>query len=221
MNIIDAIIGRQAVRAFVDRPVDDTLIAQILDTARWSPSGVNTQPWFVEVARGKTLARITDSIIEYCEAGGPPQPDYAYYPDNWESPYKDRRKACGLSLYSALDIGREDKEQQKQAKYNNYRFFNAPVELFIFIDRQMNQGSWLDLGMFVQSIMLAAREFGLETCPQASVADYPQLIRAELGVDDSRLLACGIALGYADPTAAVNQYRLERETVESFTRWHD
>lgn len=221
MNTLDAIQRRHACRAFIDRPVDRQLIEQILDTARWAPSGVNTQPWQVAVVQGQTQSAITQALIDAREAGLPPHPDYAYYPQQWREPYKSRRKTSGLALYSALGIGREDHEAQKQAWYNNYRFFGAPVGLMLFIDRDLNQGSWLDLGMFIENIMLAAVDLGLASCPQAAFADYPDPIRRILNIQEDMLLACGLSLGYPDLDHPANNYRTEREAVESFCHWYD
>ena len=221
MNISTAIQQRHACRAFLDTPVSDDVIRQILDVARWSPSGVNTQPWKVAVVRGQRIQAITDALIAAKESQQLANPDYEYYPTSWEEPYKTRRKTCGLALYGALEIKREDTEKQKQAWYDNYRFFGAPVGLFIFIDAQLNQGSWLDLGMFVQNIMLAAMDQGLATCPQASLADYPDIIRQQLDWQGNDSLACSISLGYADTEHPVNRYRLDRESVDAFTHWYD
>jgi len=221
MDIKTAILQRHACRAFLDKAVSDDLLKAVLDIARWAPSGVNTQPWKVAVVRGYHKQALTDALIQARDNDQQPNPDYAYYPTAWIDPYKSRRKACGLALYAALEIGREDSEKQKQAWYNNYRFFGAPIGLFIFIDADLSQGSWLDLGMFVQNLMLAAAGEGLATCPQASLADYPDIVRQQLDWPASDKLACGISLGYADKAKPVNQYRLEREPVDSFTKWYD
>lgn len=221
MDISTAIQQRQACRAFLDKPVSDDEIRQILDTARWAPSGVNTQPWKIAVVRGQRQQTITAALIAAKESQQEAKPDYQYYPSNWDEPYKTRRKACGLALYGALQIGRGDSEKQKQAWYNNYRFFGAPVGLFVFIDAELAQGSWLDLGMFIQSIMLAAMDHGLATCPQASLADYPDIIRQQLDWHGNDKLACGLSLGYADRDHPVNRYRLKREEVDTFTYWYD
>ena len=221
MDIITAIRDRHCFRAFLDRPVEPELVHTILDIARWAPSGVNSQPWQVAVVRGKTRERIGDAIIAAREAGQKENPDYPYYPDEWREPYVSRRKTCGLALYQALGIGREDRDKRIEAWYRNYRFFGAPVGLLFFMDRGLQTGSFLDMGMFLQNIMLAAREYGLETCPQASLAEYPDIVREILELPDDRLLLCGMALGYPDPDAPVNRFRLEREPVENFTRWYD
>jgi len=213
--------SRRSTRAYLDRDVDRTTVTAILDAARWAPSGVNTQPWHVVVVRGAAKQRLTDAILSARNEGATEAPDYRYYPSDWFDPYKERRKRSGLALYQALNIGRDDVEKRKEAWDNNYRFFGAPVGMLFFVDKRMNQGSWLDLGMFIQNVMLAARAFGLDSCPQASLADYPAIIRGELKMEEHWQLACALSLGYADAQHPVNQYRTEREPVDEFTRWFD
>lgn len=220
MDTLEAMRGRASTRAFRDQSVSTNQVQSILDAARWAPSGVNIQPWQVAVVRGATKERLAEAMIAARESSQA-NPDYQYYPSDWVEPFKERRKQCGLALYQALEIRREDKDKQKAAWNNNYRFFGAPVGLLIFLDRRLGQGAWIDMGMFMQNIMLAARAEGLATCPQASVADYPDLVRDLLGIEPELALLGGIALGYADTEAAVNRYRTEREPVENFTRWYD
>ncbi|HID46679.1 MAG TPA: nitroreductase [Chromatiaceae bacterium] len=221
MNVIEAIESRISTRAYLDKPVGKDRIKKLLDAARWAPSGVNTQPWQVAVVQGEKLRQLSDAFLRRAEAGVKPAPDYAYYPGEWVIPYKARRFRCGMDLYKALGIGREDKEKRRQAALDNYRFFGAPVSLFFFMDKALGKGSWLDMGMFIQSVMLAAREYGLGSCPQASTADYPDVVREKLGVPDQNLLLCGMALGYPDDTHPVNQYRTLREEVDAFTSWFE
>jgi len=221
LELDQALRTRSATRAFLDRRVDHATIRAILDAARWAPSGVNTQPWQLAVVECETRERLTAALIEARKSGRKPNPDYAYYPDQWRSPYRERRKACGLALYGALGIGREDKGKAEQSWNNNYRFFGAPVGLFFLIDRDLNQGSWLDLGMFVENVMLAALDHGLATCPQASLADYPDVVREVLALPDGVAVACGMSLGYPDPEHPVNRFRTEREAVDAFTRWYE
>jgi len=221
MNLEEAIVGRYSCRAYLDRAVPRGVIEKILDTARWSPSGANLQPWQVAVVQGETKERLSRALIETFEQGEKPAPDYPYYPKEWPEPYRSRRFQCGMALYQALEIERDDKARRLEAWKENYRFFGAPVALFFFVDRVMEQGAWLDMGMFVQSVMLAARDQGLESCPQASVADYPEVVRQVLGMDDDKLLLCGLSLGYPDPEHPVNNYRTDREPVESFTKWFE
>jgi len=221
MNINEAIKSRISVRAYLDKPVSKETITQILDTAKWSPSGTNTQPWKVVVVQGKTKDAITEGFLDAQKNGVKPNPDYQYYPETWIEPFKARRFQCGMDLYKALEIGREDKDKRIEAGLDNYRFFGAPITLFFFIDKVMGKGSWFDMGMFYQSIMLAAREHGLGSCPQASTSDYPDLVREKLGVSDNFDLMCGLSLGYPDDSKPVNQYRTARENVEDFTSWFD
>lgn len=221
MHVAEAIRGRHSTRAFLDQPVAHETLNELLDIARWAPSGVNTQPWHVAVVQGETKARLSAALLGAREAGQTPNPDYSYYPDEWAEPFKGRRVACGKALYSALQIERHDKERQKTAWENNYRFFGAPVGLLFFIDKRLNKGSWLDMGMFLQSVMLAARGLGLATCPQASLAEFPDIVRGLLGMPAQLAVVCGMSVGYEDTAHPVNQYRLEREAVEAFTRWYD
>jgi len=221
MHTLDSITTRQSSRAYLSREVSQESITKILSVARWAPSGANMQPWRVAVVSGKTKQRIGDAIIEARHSGHTAEPDYRYYPDEWFEPYKQRRNDTGLALYSALDIGREDKQARLDAWDNNYHFFGAPVGLLIFLDRRLGQGSWIDIGMFMQNILLAAQAEGLATCTEASVAEYPDIVRDILGIEHSWTLAAGIALGYADKDAAVNNYRTSREEVGNFTSWHE
>ncbi|MEJ2360492.1 MAG: nitroreductase [Gammaproteobacteria bacterium] len=220
MDTLQVMQQRHCVRAFLDKPVSETSLRQILDAARWAPSGVNTQPWHVAVVQGEIKQALSRRLLEQRDNDVAPNPDYAYYPDHWVEPYRSRRIQCGKTLYTALDIAREDKQRQRIAWENNYRFFGAPVGLLFFIDRELNQGSWLDLGMFLQNVMLAARATGLDTCPQASLAEYPDVVRNELKLPAEWAMVCGMSLGYADNSQPVNQFRLPREDVDSFTHWY-
>ncbi len=221
MDVIEAIRGRASTRAYLDKPVPRDVVSRVLDAARWAPSGVNTQPWQVRVAMGAAKQRISDEILAARKAGQDPLPDYKYYAKKLSEPYRSRQKSCGLALYGALGIQRQDSERREAQWMKNYSGFGAPVELFVFIDSTLEKGSWVDTGMFIQNIMLAARGFGLETCPQAAMAEFPEIVRRTLVVPKELSLICGIAIGYADPSDPVNRYRTEREPVESFTKWHE
>lgn len=221
MQLLDAMKKRQSTRAFLDREVPRETIHAILDAARWAPSGVNMQPWKVAVVQGRTKQRLGEAIIAAREAGEEENPDYRYYPEEWFEPYKGRRRETGMALYGALGIGRDDQRKRLDAWYNNYRFFGAPVGLLVFLDRRLGQGSWIDIGIFIQNILLAAEDAGLATCPQASLGEFPDIAREILGIEQQWALACGISLGYPDPDAAVNGYRTPREPVEHFTHWYE
>ena len=216
MDVFQAIRDRASTRAFQDRPVPKEVIHQVLDTARWAPSGVNTQPWHVAVATGSTKKKISDALLEAHHSGQQSTPDYKYYADPFPRRYRARQVACGAALYGALGIQRDD----KQARVNQW-LKNFVVELFFFVEDTLEKGSWLDMGMFIQNVMLAVRGHGLETCPQFSMAEYPDIVRSILELPDSLLLICGLAVGYADRDDPVNNYRTEREPVEKFAQWFE
>lgn len=220
MDVLDAMHSRASTRAFLDKPVPRETVGAILEAARFAPSGVNHQPWRVAVVTGQTKANLSAALLAARVNNEPERADYPYYAKTWEEPYKARRLACGLALYTALGIKREDAERKIKSWNLNYSFFGAPVGLLFFIDRHLEKGSWIDTGMFIQNVMLAALKFNLATCPQASIAEYPDLARKILNVPDTRLLVCGMALGFPDKTAAVNRYRTNREEVKNFTDWY-
>jgi nitroreductase len=220
MNVIETIKERYSTRAFLQDTIKQETLHAILETARWAPSGVNSQPWKVVVLGQDSIHTLAKSLTHARVNGTEPRPDYTYYPEHWKDPYLTRRRTCGLNLYRALGIGAKDREQQIEAWNRNYRFFDAPNGLLFFIDKDMQTGSWIDMGMFMQNIMLAAKSFGLDTCPQASLAEYPDIVRAQFKIESNWWLLAGMAIGYADPTAAVNQYRLPRESVDNFTQWY-
>ena len=219
MNVSDALLKRKSTRAFLKKEVSSETLRGILDVARYSPSGVNTQPWQVAVVTGGKKQSLCAKIEQQFRNSGKGKPDYSYYPDEWKDPYRSRRKACGLQMYSALKISREDKERQRDQWSANYRAFDAPVALFFFLDPVLGTGSFVDYGMFLQSVMLAAVEKGLATCPQAALGEYPDLVKQELGYPDETTLVCGMALGYEDKNAVVNSYRTDRLQVDEFTQF--
>lgn len=219
MNVIQALEQRKSTRAFLSKKVEQEKINTILNAARHAPSGTNTQPWQVAIVTGEAKTKLQTKIEETFRAGDKGKADYTYYPDEWKPPYASRRKECGLLMYKTLGITREDKERQINQWAANYRAFDAPVMLLFFMDDVMQTGSYIDYGMFLQSVMLAAVDQGLATCPQASLADYPEIIKAELGYTEETVLLCGMALGYEDKDSLVNSYRTSREDVDSFARY--
>lgn len=196
-------------------------IEQLLDAARHAPSGVNTQPWQVAVLTGETKQRLQAELERRHRSGEAACMDYQYYPVEWTGVYRERRKACGLQLYSALQIGREERQRQVDQWAANYRAFDAPAMLLFFMDSGMGTGSFLDYGMFLQSLMLAAEEAGLATCPQAALGEYPDVVKTMLGYPKDSILIGGMALGYEDRDAVANSYRTPREAVRTFTRFFD
>lgn len=221
MRFSEIITNRKSTRAFLDKAVEPEKIQHLLELASHAPSGVNTQPWQVAVVSGEKKKQLETLMEEAFRSGTKSAMDYQYYPVQWKEPYKSRRKACGLKMYSTLNITRDDKQRQLDQWASNYRAFDAPVVMFFFVDAMAEKGTFLDYGMFLQSVMLAAVDQGLATCPQAALAEYPQIVKTALGYDDDLVLICGIALGYEDTDALVNSYRTDREDYSNFTRFFD
>ncbi len=220
MSVKTALERRRSVRAFIDREVKRETIERILSLARLAPSGGNTQPWQVAVVAGERKRRLQQEIEAAFLKGEPAKMDIQYYPKIWQSPYQERRRECALQLYQALDIRREDRKRRKAQWLANYRAFDAPVMLLFFVDAVMDTGAYLDYGMFIQSVMLMAVEEGLGTCPQASLGEYPSIVKRSLGYPEESVLICGMALGYEDPAAPINHYRTPRVASSEFTRFY-
>ena len=223
-----AITSRMSVRAFSPKPVDRTLIEDILRVASRAPSGTNTQPWRVYVLQGEARDSLVSKVCSAHDAlrADPSlaqqyREEYDYYPTQWVSPYLDRRRENGWGLYGLLGIGKGDKEKMHAQSQRNFRFFDAPVGLMFTVDRVLGRGSLVDYGMFLQNLMIAARARGLHTCPQAAWNQFGRIILPHIGANDSELLVCGMALGWADPDAVVNTFRTPRESIDSFTHWLD
>ena len=217
-----AIITRRSLRAFLPTPVPRATIEAILEVAARAPSGTNTQPWKVYVLTGEAKAELSRKVAaayDDPEERAQHSEEYAYYPTEWKSPFIDRRRKVGWDLYGLLDIAKTDKARMHAQHRRNYEFFDAPVGLIFTIDRVMRQGSWLDYGMFLQSVMVAARGRGLDTCPQAAFTQFHRIITEHLGAPDSEQVVCGMSLGWADREAIENTLVTEREPVSSFARF--
>jgi nitroreductase len=219
MDVKKALSERKSTRAFVDKEVPIEVINAIIEQAKTAPSGVNSQPWQIAVVTGDSKTKLCDKMEKAFRAGKKGAMDYDYYPTEWVDVYKERRKACGLLMYSTLEISREDKQKQLDQWALNYQAFGAPVILLFFIDKVMEKGSYMDYGMFLQSIMLSAVEHGLATCPQAALGEYPEIVREELCYSQDKVLLCGIAIGYEDKSAIVNSYRTPREELDKIVRY--
>jgi nitroreductase len=222
-QVVDhAIITRQSIRAFLPTPVPRSTIEEILSLATRAPSGTNTQPWKVTVLTGAARDRVSAAIMR---AYNDPElrrlhaEEYAYYPTQWVEPYLGRRRKIGWDLYGLLGIGKSDKDRMHLQHGRNYVFFDAPVGMIFTIDRVMEQGSWLDYGMFLENIMIAARARGLDTCPQAAFTQFHRVIKDELGLPDNEMVVCGMSLGYADMSQIENALQTEREPVAGFARF--
>jgi nitroreductase len=221
--VVDAAItSRRSIRAFLPTPVAREDIEAILEVAARAPSGTNTQPWKVYVLLGEKKEALSARIMQaYLDPGQNRQhtEEYAYYPREWASPYIDRRRKVGWDLYALLGLARENKAGMAAQHARNYRFFDAPVGFIFTIDRIMEQGSWLDYGMFLENIMVAARGRGLDTCPQAAFTQFHKLIGEELGLPDNEMVVCGMALGYADMSKVENTLQTERAPLADFVKF--
>jgi len=218
----DAITSRHSMRAFLPTPVPRETVEDILRLAARAPSGTNTQPWQVHVLIGAARQRLSDRICAIHEDPAElarHEREYDYYPKEWTSPYLDRRRKVGWDLYALVGIAKTDREAMHRQHGRNYRFFDAPVGLIFSIDRAMGQGSWLDYGMFLQNLMVAARARGLHTCPQAAFTQFHRVIAEELSFKPEQMLVCGMALGYADPAAVENGLVTERADLSEFVRF--
>ncbi len=225
-DVDTAIQGRMSARAFTSQAVEPQMLRDILAVASRAPSGTNTQPWKVYVLQGGSRAGLVDKV---CAAHDALRADpalaalyseaYDYYPTQWASPYIDRRRENGWSLYGLLGIGKGDKDKMHQQHQRNYRFFDAPVGLMFTIDKVMGRGSLLDYGMFIQNIMVAARARGLHTCAQAAWNPFASIVLPHIGAGPDEMLVCGMSLGWADAQDPVNSFQTPRVPVDEFTHW--
>ena len=223
-----AIESRFSARAFLSEPVPRDIIEDILRVASRAPSGNNAQPWKVYVLKGQSLASLIGKVSKAHDAvyADPSlaeeyREEYDYYPRQWISPYIERRRENGWSLYGLLGITKADKDKMHAQHNRNFRFFDAPVGLMFTVDRIMGQGSLLDYGMFLQNIMVTARARGLHTCPQAAWNGFAKIILPHIGAGPDEMVVCGMALGYLDESNVVNTLQTPREAVQSITTWLD
>lgn len=223
-----AIQDRTSVRAFLPDPIDKATITDILRVASRAPSGTNIQPWKVYVLSGESKNTLSakvraahDAVFEDPSLAKHYTEEYAYYPRQWFSPYIDRRREVGWGLYNLLGIEKGDKSRMHAQHQKNYDFFGAPIGLMFTVHRDLGQGSILDYGMFIQSIMVAAKARGIDSCPQAAWNDFAKIILPHIGASEDEMLVCGMALGYADPSAVENTLETSRVPPEAFTTWLD
>ena len=214
MDVTEAVDSRKSIRAFLDKAVDDSLIKELLEVASRAASGGNLQPWKIYVINGKTMNSFHKFQSEWTETE---TPAYAIYPENLKEPYKTSRYEVADDMYSLLGIEREDKEARFKQVLKNYEFFGAPAAFFCFVDRQMGRPQWSDLGMFLQTFMLLAREAGLDTCPQEAWAMKQESVTTFVEAPDELMLFCGMAIGYQDESEKVNELRTSRRPIEDWT----
>lgn len=216
-----AIASRRAVRAFLPDPVDPALVRRLIALAAQAPSGTNMQPWRLRVLGPRTRAKLETALVAALDDPSPREEEYRYYPATLREPYLSRRRKVGWDLYGLLGVAKGDHAGMRRQTEANLRFFGAPVALMLTVDRDLEIGSWLDLGAFVQTLLIAAQGHDLDSCPQAIFASFHGIVRRELSIPQSEVVVCGIALGKADPDAPANRLVPEREPVEGFTSWLD
>ena len=220
-TVSDAVLSRRSCRSYVKRPVAVGTVRQLIEAARYAPSGGNLQPSIVHVLAGEALARfraVMAQKVRTTPLGG--VPEYNVYPPNLKEPYRTRRFKVGEDMYRHLGVSREDRDARVRQFARNYDFFGAPIGMFFFLDRSMGPPQWSDLGMFIQTLMLLARERGLETCAQEAWSAWHKEVTEFLGVSPELMLFCGLALGYADYAAPINRLRAERITLDEFAQFH-
>jgi nitroreductase len=214
-----AIAGRRSVRAFLPTPVPRADVERLLDLAARAPSGTNMQPWHGYAVTGAPLRTLAAALVAEHMAGRHGESEYRYYPETFPEPYLARRRKVGWDLYGLLGIARGETGKMTAQHARNFDFFGAPVGIIFTIDRRLEIGSWLDYGMFLGNVMVAARGMGLDTCAQAAFASHHRTIRAQLPIPDGEVVVCGMALGHADPEAAVNRLVTERAPAREFCRF--
>jgi len=213
-----AILTRRSVRAFLPTPVPRETVEEILTLASRSPSGSNIQPWKVRVIAGDTRKRVSAAIHAALDRDGEDghKREWNYYPVQWREPFLGRRRKIGWDLYGLMGIKKGDFDATEKQRRRNYDFFDAPVGLLFTLDEDLEIGSWLDLGIYIGAVMIAARGMGLDTCPQAALANPHDVLRAELAIPQSEIIVCGMALGHADPDAPENRLVTERAAASEF-----
>lgn len=219
MHAEDALISRRSIRAFEDRPVPDDLMRRVLEAARWAPSGSNIQPWKVHVLNGDARQRYTDAVLAAEQNGEAREMEYHYYAPEWREPFLARRRACGFGLYGAMGIARDDREARHDAFVSNFKFFGAATGLLFWIPSDLEHGSWLDYGTFIQSISIAARGWGLSTIAQGALGEFPHVAHNMFDIGDDFTLIGGMSIGWPVEDAPVNLFQPDRVDVDEFTIW--
>ena len=218
MDVIEAIKSRKSIRAFKPDPVPKEVLKKLMEVCLHAPSSQNSQPWEFAIVGGKAIDEIKQAIVGQALADVEPNPDFPWF--NLSEPYKSRSREVGWQLYGALGITREDREGRRQWALHGMKFFDAPNGIILYIDRALDNRALVDAGIIVQTIMLAALEYGLGTCPQAAVVAYPDVVRRVLGIEDSKIMVCGIAIGYPDWDHPANNFQSSREPLEALAIWH-
>ena len=222
MDVFEAVESRISCRWFLDKPVDHALVRELIARAARAASGGNLQPWRIYALTGAPLAALKQQVAGHIADRDPrhDEPEYPIYPKVMWEPYKGRREEHGIQLYGALNIARDDAAGRLAQYKRNFMFFNAPVGLFITIERQLGPGQWSDLGSYIHTLMYLARGYGLDTCPQESWARLYKLVGAFLKLPPEEMLFCGVAIGYGDHNHPANSFRSPRAELDEFCTFY-
>lgn len=220
MNFQEAITTRYSARKFTSRPVPRETIEKILDLARHTASWCNTQPWQLVVTSNEATERFREALWQHAAAGNLPEPAFPF-PPKYVGVYQERRKVCGVQLYEAISVTREDKLGAMKQMLQNFRFFDAPHVALLTTEETLGFYGGVDCGLFINSFMLAAKSLGVDCIAQAALASYPDFIRKYFDLPENRKLICGISFGYADIDHPINSYRTERVRTEEMVRWEE
>jgi nitroreductase len=216
MNVTDAVLSRSSIRSFLSNPVPDQLIKDLLEKSSRAASGGNLQPWKIFVINNSSMSNFLEFQKNWTK---PETPAYDIYPPKLKEPYRTSRFELGEQMYKLLGIGREDKDARIAQVMKNFKFFGAPCAFFCFVDRQMGPPQWSDLGMFLQTFMLLAKEAGLDTCAQEAWSMKHDSVSKFVKADDTDILFCGMAIGYRDDTALVNSLESERRPLKEWAKF--
>lgn len=218
MDLLEGLLSRKSTRGYKPTPIKREDLETILKAASRSPSYTNTQPWEVSVVTGEKLKSLSQALYDAAAANYPAHPDIPVASE-WPETLGNRSKTHNARRFEALGIARDDLVGRDQLRLANYRFFGAPCVLFIHIDKSLGFWSHIDLGLFLQGVLMAAHSLGLGACLQASLANYPEIVREHLNLPDSQKIILGISMGYPDPDAKLNSYQSQRADIQEFTKW--
>ena len=218
ISVSEAVDKRKSIRSFIDKPISNELLRKLLEKASRAPSGGNLQPWKIFVINGETMTSFLNFQKKWREDEAP---EYPIYPSKLKDPYRSSRFEVGEQLYSSVNISRDDKIGRMSQMMKNFEFFSAPAAIFCFVDRQMNLPQWSDLGMYLQTFMLLAQEEGIDTCGQESWSLRNKMVSSFCEADDDLMLFTGVAIGYRDDNAPINQYKTSRRPFEDWAKFVD